>query len=671
MRHFLACVPFCVLAAGVAEAGGGSFIYVPVLPCTAGPACSPEVQVYDATTSGLVTTITLGSNSTLGSVALSYDGSRLFVITISQGTSTLNVIDTSRHVISSLYPDVSGSLAVSSDPNTVFVLDQTPAIGIFDLRLGRITRTIPVQASSFPGFAVAPAGDRAYVSGPGDLTTPVRSYDLMTGASSIIGSSPFAYAGLTISRDGARLYETWAFSTGSRPLDPSVLDVLDTVTNTILYSRDRSLVLIPETVGAESFRSARAYIWDDYSVDVVDPTTGAALGSISPLNPAVRSIAISADDTRGWMTMTALGSPNRLAVFDTATNQIITTISLPGGPAGIFATPPGAPTCSYQTGTHQSSWSVNGGTAAVSLSTLCPWLASSNAAWARIDQTSGTGNATFTLTVDPNATTTSRSATLTIGGQLVTVTQAGAVSTAPFGFVDTPADNVTGVTGVVNVTGWTLDDVGVTRVRIYRDPVAGEPAGSQVYIGDGVFVDGARPDVQALYPTLPYASRAGWGLQVLTNVLPGQGNGTYRFSVYADDVEGLTTLLGTRTVTCANATAMLPFGTIDTPGPGQTVSGTLINFGWAMTPQPDVIPFDGSTIDVLIDNVVVGHPAYGFARADVDATFPGYQNTGHAVGYFVIDTTQLANGIHTIAWVVHDNVGATQGIGSRFFTVWN
>jgi hypothetical protein len=241
----------------------------------------------------------------------------------------------------------------------------------------------------------------------------------------------------------------------------------------------------------------------------------------------------------------------------------------------------------------------------------------------------------------------------------------------PFGFVDTPTDNASGLSGAVALTGWALDDMGVTRVRIYRDPVAGEPAASQIYIGDGAFVDGARPDVQALYPTLPYASRAGWGLQVLTNMLPGQGNGTYRFSVYADDFEGLTTLLGTRMVTCANATATVPFGTIDTPAPGQTVSGTLINFGWAMTPQPDVIPFDGSTIDVLIDDVVVGHPTYGLARPDVDATFPGYQNTGHAVGYFVIDTTQLANGLHTIAWVVQDNVGNMQGIGSRFFTVAN
>src|SRR5258708_25310741 len=29
------------------------------------------------------------------------------------------------------------------------------------------------------------------------------------------------------------------------------------------------------------------------------------------------------------------------------------------------------------------------------------------------------------------------------------------------------------------------------------------------------------------------------------------------------------------------------------------------------------------------------------------------------------------NGLHTIAWVVTDNVGSTSGIGSRFFTVSN
>src|SRR3990170_8637122 len=46
----------------------------------------------------------------------------------------------------------------------------------------------------------------------------------------------------------------------------------------------------------------------------------------------------------------------------------------------------------------------------------------------------------------------------------------------PFGSFDTPTQNATGLTGSVAVTGWALDDNGVTRVRILRAPVAGEPA---------------------------------------------------------------------------------------------------------------------------------------------------------------------------------------------------
>ena len=84
-----------------------------------------------------------------------------------------------------------------------------------------------------------------------------------------------------------------------------------------------------------------------------------------------------------------------------------------------------------------------------------------------------------------------------------------------------------------------------------------------------------------------------------------------------------------------------------------------------------MIPPDGSTIDVLLDGVVVGHPTYGFARSDIQTLFPGYANTDGAVGYFVIDTTTMSNGLHSIAWIVRDNTGATQGVGSRFFSVAN
>jgi hypothetical protein len=41
------------------------------------------------------------------------------------------------------------------------------------------------------------------------------------------------------------------------------------------------------------------------------------------------------------------------------------------------------------------------------------------------------------------------------------------------------------------------------------------------------------------------------------------------------------------------------------------------------------------------------------------------------VGFRVIDTTTLANGVHTIAWTAMDDQGAVEGIGSRYFTVSN
>jgi hypothetical protein len=143
------------------------------------------------------------------------------------------------------------------------------------------------------------------------------------------------------------------------------------------------------------------------------------------------------------------------------------------------------------------------------------------------------------------------------------------------------------------------------------------------------------------------------------------------FQIYLHDREENVTSLGTRTITCANASSVLPFGTIDTPEQGATATGSFFNFGWALTPQPKMIPFDGSTIVVFVDGVPVGNPSYNHFRADIATAFPGLANSDGAIGVRTIDTTGLANGVHTIAWSVTDNQGAATGIGSRFFTVSN
>jgi hypothetical protein len=265
------------------------------------------------------------------------------------------------------------------------------------------------------------------------------------------------------------------------------------------------------------------------------------------------------------------------------------------------------------------------------------------------------------LTVQPNTAPEARSAAVTIGRRVFALRQAGQSTTPPIGAFDAPLDG-SQVSGALPVGGWALDDLEVIRVQIFRDPLAGEgPA--QVFLGNAVFVRGARPDVARAFATYPQNDRAGWGFLILTNMLPNQGNGPFRIYAYADDAEGGRTLLGAKTIVAVNAAAVTPFGNIDTPGQGATISGSsYINFGWALTPQPKIIPTDGSQIGVFVDGMFIGTVSYNHFRADIAALFPGLANTGGAVGYRLLDTTALAEGQHTIAWIAHD---------SRYFTVAN
>lgn len=318
-------------------------------------------------------------------------------------------------------------------------------------------------------------------------------------------------------------------------------------------------------------------------------------------------------------------------------------------------------------------------------STPVSWTASANAPWLQLSPSTTAGSGTVTVSVIsvpslPAAGSLTGQITLSAGAAwntpvVITVTleiiPTGG-SGAPFGAFDTPVDGTSGVTGSTPVTGWALDDIEVVGVRVYRSSVGGEAANSLVFIGNAVMVDGARPDVEAAYPAMPRRSRAGWGYLMLTNALPGGGNGTFTLHAYADDAEGHTTFLGSRTLTCTNATATKPFGAIDTPGQGATASGASYrNFGWVLTPQPKIVPLDGSTVNVFIDGALWGPVNYGDLRPDVAMLFPAYRNSSGAGGYRDIDTTTLADGVHTIAWGVVDNAGVAEGIGSRYFTVRN
>jgi Carboxypeptidase regulatory-like domain/WD40-like Beta Propeller Repeat len=236
----------------------------------------------------------------------------------------------------------------------------------------------------------------------------------------------------------------------------------------------------------------------------------------------------------------------------------------------------------------------------------------------------------------------------------------------PFGSFDTPINGAT-VRSSVAVTGWALDDQGIENVKLYR-----AQGSALVYIGDASFVEGARPDVALAYPGYPNNTRAGWGYMLLTNFFPNGGNGTFKLHAIAKDTGGQQITLGVKTITIDNANATKPFGAIDTPLQGQTISGSNYRIqGWALTPLPNNIPTDGSTIDVKINGLSIGSPTYNIYRSDIADLFPGYANSNGSLAYIDIDTTQFSDGIHTLEWTVKDSANNIDGVGSRYFRINN
>jgi hypothetical protein len=143
---------------------------------------------------------------------------------------------------------------------------------------------------------------------------------------------------------------------------------------------------------------------------------------------------------------------------------------------------------------------------------------------------------------------------------------------------------------------------------------------------------------------------------------------------FADDVDGHSTLLGSRVITCTNSTSLTPFGAIDTPAQGQGVSGMVTNFGWVLSPgAAHADPPGGGTVTVFIDGAPVGTPTGWTSRSDLSALFPAaqYEGVTSALGVFTFDSATLTNGVHTLSWAVSDDLGKSAGIGSRYFTVTN
>jgi hypothetical protein len=244
----------------------------------------------------------------------------------------------------------------------------------------------------------------------------------------------------------------------------------------------------------------------------------------------------------------------------------------------------------------------------------------------------------------------------------------------PFGSFGLPANGAS-VSGSIPISGWALDDTMITSIKIYYSDAsaaaAKDPDNWYLIEDDVNFLFGARPDVAYTYWDNYYCEYAGWGYMCLTYFLPNGGNGPFMLHVVVTDIAGNSTTWSV-SLNGDNAHRVKPFGAIDTPTQGGSASGSnFVNWGWVLTPQPNSIPTDGSSIDVWVDGVKIGNPAYNVYRSDIASLFPGYANSNGAIGYFYLDTTAYANGVHTIQWTAKDSGGNSDGIGSRYFSIQN
>ncbi len=220
-------------------------------------------------------------------------------------------------------------------------------------------------------------------------------------------------------------------------------------------------------------------------------------------------------------------------------------------------------------------------------------------------------------------------------------------------WLDTPADGAT-VTGIVEVSGWILDDRGVSNIDLYVDGVLTAAADINI----------ARYDVLQAYPW--YAGtpceNPGFSTSFDTSSLT---SGSHTISLHVTFSDSSTEDFGQRTVIVDGTLNQAPFGELEYPGEGQAMNGVFPIMGWALD--------DGSVVqvEVTVDGQAYGDAVQGIHRPDVGNRFPTVTGSDYAGFLYNINTSKLSNGVHTIGVRLWDDEGASRLVGQRRVQVFN
>jgi hypothetical protein len=175
-----------------------------------------------------------------------------------------------------------------------------------------------------------------------------------------------------------------------------------------------------------------------YTIAPPSRSVGATAGSGSFTIATTPECAWNATVDNGWVQLSRTSGTGTAEVsynYDANAGATPRTATISSqGQTHAVVQEAAAPQCSFTVQPSSRDFPAGGGSGSITIGTTanCRWDASSNSPWVVLAATTGTGPAELAYTVQANATTSSRSATVTAAGQAHTVTQQAAAPTCTF-----------------------------------------------------------------------------------------------------------------------------------------------------------------------------------------------------------------------------------------------
>jgi uncharacterized protein (TIGR03437 family) len=208
--------------------------------------------------------------------------------------------------------------------------------------------------------------------------------------------------------------------------------------------------------------------------------------------------------------------------------------------------------------------------------------------------------------------------------------------------IDRPAKSSPAFSGIASFGGWAVANNGsITSVEMLIDGVS---YGFAQY-------GGSRPDVCAAYPQSGGCPNVGWNFDFDTTRIY---NGSHILEARATSSAGehATT---SAAFTVSNSGAGNPIHiSIDVPNGNSNPFLGLAEFsGWALDQNASI-----ATVAISIDGVPYANAQYGISRPEVCNGFPGVPGCPDVGWSLQVDTTRLADGVHTIGVTATATSGA-------------